>query len=78
MMKKVILTMNRWKPNYLRIVLYVKAYLLYSHIQQKKYLATNSARLLRGILGLLFPHGNGRFNIVLWCGKGVVCPDCSA
>ena len=27
----------------------------------KKYLATNSARLLRGILGLLFPHGNGRF-----------------
>ena len=31
----------------------------------KNYPATNSARLLRGILGLLFPHGNGRF--IIYC-----------
>ena len=32
----------------------------FSTYNKKIYLGTNSAHLLREILGLLFPHGNGR------------------
>ena len=34
----------------------------FKYATTKNYLATNSAGLFGRILGLLFPHGNGRFS----------------
>ena len=56
--KKWVFLKLKFIPTYYYVC---KNILTFFHIQQKNYLAINSARLLGGILGLLFPHGNGYF-----------------